>query len=420
MPMHRCKARSQLTNTHDHVVNNRNISQLPMPEVDFMPPPASSKTLLKNMTLPQLEDWCESIGEKRSRAMHIWRWMYYDKNWIRDFDDTADRQNGFSKAFRQRARPLASLHGGLHLQSQVRAADGTRKLIFALEGTSGQVETVLIPVIREQGQKERITICVSSQVGCAMNCQFCYTGRMGLLQNLTTAQIVEQLVEARRILAEQPDAPPATNIVFMGMGEPLNNMQAVMDAVAIATEPLGLHFSKNKITVSTVGLVPEIRRFCEAGCPAQLAVSLHAPNDRIRDWIAPVNRRYNLDMLMNCLREHFPKGVKAGWHGRHVLFEYVMLKGVNDAPEHARELLQLVDGVECKFNLIVFNPHKGTQFEASPREAVLQFRSILIQGGLVCTVRDSRGPDEMAACGQLGNPALVQTTAPILPRPDFV
>lgn len=385
--------------------------------------------MLKNLTLPELEAWCASIGEDGPRrTMQLWRWMYYDNRWIRGLDDApAPVQNGFSAAFREKLAPLATLDAGLELQSLHAAADGTLKLVFKLRSgpaAGGQVETVLIPIVREQGSKPRITLCVSSQVGCAMNCQFCYTGRMGLQGNLTPGQIVEQMVAARRLLWEEDVAAgaarhitPVTNVVYMGMGEPMHNLDAVLPSVEILCHPMGLHLSAAKITVSTVGLLPEMRRFV-ASSRAVLAVSLHATTDEVRDWVCPINRRYPLAELISMLEELFPRHDKSG----HVLIEYTMLRGVNDALEDAARLLALTARVRCKVNLIVFNPHPGSPFQPSTPEQVQAFRSALIQGGHVATVRNSRGDDEMAACGQLGSfdPAAERQRPlpPLLPPPE--
>eukprot|EP00798_Chlamydomonas_sp_ICE-L_P014122 gene14122-20076_t len=291
--------------------------------------------------------------------------------------------------------PAATIDGGLELKEVVRSSDGTRKLVFKLthgEGAGSTIETVLIPVVRESGSRNRITLCVSSQVGCAMNCQFCFTGRMGLLGNLTTAQIVQQVVEARKFLAAEKDTTPMTNLVFMGMGEPLHNMEAVLSAISIVNCSLGLHLSINKITMSTVGLVDELREFTSRS-QAQVALSLHATTDEVRSWIVPVNRRHDLASLMKALAELFPRDGK-----RIVLIEYVMLRGINDTEADATRLVELLSNVEAKVNLIafnplpfnthaheakvnliVFNPHKGTRFQPSENEQILGFRSILIQ-----------------------------------------
>lgn len=377
------------------------------------------RLILKNLTLPELEAWCASLPDHRppeKRAMQLWRWMYYDRLWIRSLDDVPSDtvQNGFSSRFRDLVRNIATVDGGLELQHMHQSSDGARKLVFKL--TAGpaigkQTETVIIPITRETGSKERITLCVSSQVGCAMACQFCYTGRMGLLGHLTPAQIVEQVVVARRLLFEEDLArgippirhvTPITNIVYMGQGEPCDNLPAVLPSIDIITQPLGLHLSSNKVTVSTVGLIPQMRELA-AKTHAVMAVSLHAPSDEIRDAIVPVNRRYPLQELVSTMEELFPKDKSDPRYGNHVLVEYTMLSGVNDKEGEAVLLLDLLKNVRCKINLIVFNPHEGTQFKASTPEAVAKFRNVLIEGGHVATVRSSRGDDTMAACGQLGN-----------------
>ncbi|KAG2435216.1 hypothetical protein HXX76_007299 [Chlamydomonas incerta] len=462
---------------------------------------AQGRLVLKALTLPELEAWCAAQGEAApaNRALQIWRWMYADPpagSWVRSLEETLGRQNGFAAKFVEKVGPHVSLEGGLKLSQVVRASDGTRKLVFTLvggEAAGGNVETVLIPVVRQQGLRDRLTICVSSQVGCAMNCQFCYTGRMGLLGNLTTAQIVEQVVEARRFLAQEGDRTPLTNMVFMGMGEPLHNTEAVLAAADIVSHYLGLHISHNKITISTVGLVPEMRTVL-ARTRVQVALSLHATTDEVRDWIVPVNRRYDLATLTAALEEMFPKEEEAAagvasadeaaavavsheaaaaaagasnsssscsaaassqpesqeserWlppveqlggdapsssrgsssneagkgsskEGRSLLVEYTMLHGINDTLEDAHRLADMLRRVNCKVNLIVFNPHKGTRFQPSTDEDISAFRSALIQQGMVCTIRDSRGDDEMAACGQLGDVGLSFRPSPILDAPE--
>lgn len=392
----------------------------------YVPPPGrrdmydtQGRLMLKGLTLPELEDWALSVGETKNRAVQLWRWMYQDGNWMHCLEDTLDVQNGFSSKFIGNCGPSISVSGGLKLVQVVRSKDGTRKLAFELTqgaAAGGIIETVLIPVVRAAGLRDRITLCVSSQVGCAMNCQFCYTGRMGLLGHLSTAQIVEQVVAARRFMADEGDTTPVTNLVFMGMGEPLHNTEAVLAAIAIMTHPLGLHLSHNKITVSTVGLVDEIRQFA-ARSNAQLAVSLHATTDEVRDWIVPVNRRYDLAALMACLAELYPA---SNPDGPKVLIEYVMLDRINDTQEDALRLLEMLRPVATKVNLICFNTHDGTMFQPSEAQTVLDFRSTLIQGGLVCTIRDSRGDDEMAACGQLGNMKLSLNPSPMLAVPPAV
>ncbi|GFR44485.1 hypothetical protein Agub_g5748 [Astrephomene gubernaculifera] len=622
------------------------------PRPAWSPPPdrsgvldASGRLLAKCLTLSELEEWFAAEGEAAParRALQLWRWMYADPPacsrspaadaWVGGLEETRGRQNGFSAAFLERFGPQLSLSGGLRLQRVVRAADGTRKLQFEVthgSAAGGAVEAVIIPVVRQQGRRDRLTLCVSSQVGCAMNCQFCFTGRMGLRGQLSAGQIVEQLVEARRLLAEEGDRTPLTNLVFMGMGEPLHNPHAVTAAAAIASHPLGLHISPNKITVSTVGLVPELR-WLVAHSRVQVALSLHATTDEVRDWIVPVNRRYDLACLTATLQELFPKtqqpqqqqpeqqqqlpqqptttsplavaskdegegengnragaGASGGGEGgdvhvqqqgqqrhagpsscsgpqqgdaeevqgveveedelsadrwlpplgprgfggddsssssrgggggssgvaaataavaavaepdaadssqcgsdsssnttspaaadavdtaasansaastgacgcgstgsshvvgsssssgpssdisggsssssssssdsigggqspRSLLVGYTLLHGINDTLEDAERLASMLSRVQCKVNLIVFNPHEGTRFQPSRPEDVTAFRSHLISRGLVCTIRDSRGDDEMAACGQLGDVGPALRPAPILEPPE--
>ncbi|KAI7844767.1 hypothetical protein COHA_001649 [Chlorella ohadii] len=372
------------------------------------------RLVLKNLTLPQLEAWCASIGEDGpKRALQLWRFMYYDCKWIRSLEDAAvDKgvQSGFSRAFREKCAGLATIDGGLLLQSIHSAADGTRKMVFKVAhgpAAGGQVETVLIPISREAGAKARITLCVSSQVGCDMGCQFCYTGRMGLMGNLTPGQIVEQVVAARRLLWEED--------VAAGVQRHITPITARDGLLTTRNHSLGLHVSYNKITVSTVGLVPEMRQFA-AESRAVMAVSLHATTDEVRDRIVPVNKRWPLAELIATMEELFPKDKAAPRHGHHVLVAYTMLQDVNDTDEDARRLLELVKNIRCKVNLIVYNEYPGTPFRPSTPERVQAFRSILIQGGHVATVRDSRGDDQMAACGQLGDPGLSSRPRPARPE----
>ncbi|KAF8378297.1 hypothetical protein HHK36_029636 [Tetracentron sinense] len=231
--------------------------------------------------------------------------------------------------------------------------------------------------------------------------------RMGLRRHLSAAEIVEQAVFARRLLSNEVGS--ITNVVFMGMGEPLHNIENVIKAAEILVDEQGLHFSPRKVTVSTSGLVPQLKRFLhESNCA--LAVSLNATTDEVRNWIMPINRKYNLGMLLDTLREELHLK-----HDYKVLFEYVMLAGVNDSTEDAKRLIDLVQGIPCKINLISFNPHSGSQFKPTSEEKMIEFRNVLAEGGCVVFLRLSRGDDQMAACGQLGKPGEVQ--APLLRVP---
>lgn len=403
-------------------------------------PVPDDRIAVKSMSFAELVAFCRDVLDEphpEKRAKQLWRWMYSDYAWIRSLEDAAveTTQNGFSKAFRDKFDAVATVDGGLRLVDEHSASDGTVKLVFELtrgEGKGGKIETVLIPVVREHesagGAKERITLCVSSQLGCAMACTFCWTGKLGLLGNLSTGQIVEQVVAARRYhyerfgtgvgdrgrdgasggqhggqrVGEKPAryVSPITNIVYMGMGEPLDNLDAVVSSLDIVQDHHGLHFSHNKVTVSTVGLVPEMRELLRrTSGNVALAVSLHGATNEVRGSIVPVNGRYPVEELVAALEELFPVGEKTA---PHVLIEYTMMAGVNDRVQDAEALLRVLARVKCKINLIVFNPHEGTKYEASTNESVRAFRDVLIRGGRVVTVRASRGDEEAAACGQLG------------------
>ncbi|CAO2208798.1 unnamed protein product [Urochloa humidicola] len=358
---------------------------------------AGSKVMLKGMDYSEVESWVKAQGFRPGQAMMLWKCLYGNNVWAHCHDELAGLNKDFRKMITERADVKA-----LTMKDIVTASDGTRKILFSLED-GPVIETVIIPCARG-----RTTVCVSSQVGCAMNCQFCFTGRMGLRKHLSTAEIVEQAVFARRLFSDEFGA--ITNVVFMGMGEPFHNIDNVMKASAIMVDEQGLHFSPRKVTVSTSGLVPQIKRFLhESNC--SLAVSLNATTDEVRNWIMPINRKYNLNLLLGTLREELC--LRKNYR---VLFEYVMLSGVNDSMDDAKRLIELVQGIPCKINLISFNPHSGSQFKPTPDEKILEFRNVLIQGGLIVFVRLSRGGDQMAACGQLGEPGDYQL--PLLRVPE--
>ncbi|KAK6931067.1 Radical SAM [Dillenia turbinata] len=312
--------------------------------------------------------------------------------------NSVDDDNGLNFRINKDFKNMLGEHakfGALSVKDILTASDGTRKILFKLEDGL-VVETVVIP-----SDGGRNTVCVSSQVGCAMNCQ------MGLSRHLMAAEIVEQAVFARRLLTSEVGS--ITNVVFMGMGEPLHNIENVLRASDIMVHEQGLHFSPRKVTISTSGLVPQLKRFLQESSCA-LAVSLNATTDEVRNWIMPINRKYNLSVLLGTLREElrFRKNYK-------VLFEYVMLAGVNDSFEDARRLIDLVQGIPCKINLISFNPHSGSYFKPTQEDRIIEFRNILADAGCVVFLRPSRGDDQMAACGQLGKPGEIQ--APMLRIP---
>lgn len=344
----------------------------------------------------ELEKWVQTHGFRPGQALMLWKRLYGNNAWAHCVEELEGLNKGFRSMLGERAEFKALSMKDIHT-----ASDGTRKILFTLEDGL-VIETVVIPCDRG-----RNTVCVSSQVGCAMNCQFCYTGRMGLTRNLTAAEIVEQAVFSRRLLSDEVGS--ISNVVFMGMGEPFHNIENVIKAADIMVHDQGLHFSPRKVTVSTSGLVPQLKRFLhESNCA--LAVSLNATTDEVRNWVMPINRKYNLALLLGTLREELQHK-----HNYKVLFEYVMLAGINDSVDDAKRLIELVQGIPCKINLISFNPHCGSQFRPTSDEKMVEFRNILAEAGCVVFMRPSRGDDKMAACGQLGNPGQIQ--APVLRVP---
>jgi len=343
---------------------------------------ATPKTNLLGLTRSGLEAFVVGMGEKPFRARQLMKWMY--RRAVGDIESMTD----LGKDFRQRLAAVAEIRTPEVIVAQ-RSADGTRKWLLRLE--SGQaIETVFIP---EPG---RGTLCISSQVGCAMDCTFCSTAQQGFNRNLDTAEIVGQVWLANRELGYSPDGDRViTNVVFMGMGEPLANYRNVVPAAEVMMDDLGLDLSRRRVTISTSGLVPQMIRIAEETNVA-LAVSLHAPNDELRSELVPINRRHPIaDLLAACW--HYVEKQNA----RSVTFEYVMLDGINDLPAHARQLAELLRGHPAKVNLIPFNPFPGTRYRRSGEEAIVRFRDLLIRGGVIATIRRTRGDDIDAACGQL-------------------
>jgi 23S rRNA (adenine2503-C2)-methyltransferase len=345
---------------------------------------------IQDLDRADLEAWCAGVGEPRYRAAQVLAWVH------RKGVDAIDRMSNLSRAFRARLADDFEIRR-LDPAFVADAADGTQKLLFHLplppEGQSraASIESVLIPQVeRPDGARDRLTLCISSQAGCGMGCLFCATARMGLVRNLRPGEIVGQ-VRAGIALA----APRSlTNIVLMGMGEPLANYESVKTALAILTAEWGYAISPRRITVSTVGLAPAVPRLiAETG--VNLAVSLSATTDATRDRLMPVNRRYPLATLMQACRQvPLPRR-------KRITFEYVMLSGENDSEADARRLVRLLHGLRVKVNLIPFNPFPGAGFLPSPRSRVVAFQAILRAQGLNATIRESRGQDIQAACGQL-------------------
>lgn len=340
------------------------------------------KTNLLDLDAAALERFVAGLGEKPFRARQVLRWVH--REGVADFGAMSD----LAKGLRERLAHAAEVAAPRVLRES-RAADGTRKWLLDV-GAANAIETVFIP---EAG---RGTLCVSSQAGCTMGCRFCSTGRQGFNRNLTTAEIVGQLWWAHRALAAGPGGGrPITNVVLMGMGEPLLNLDNVVPALRLMLDDNAYGLSRRRVTVSTVGIVPMIDRLRDE-CPVALAVSLHAPNDALRSRLVPINDKYPLaELLAACGRylERAPRDF--------VTFEYVLLDGVNDSPAHARELAARVADVRCKINLIPFNPFANSGFRRSPAEVVRRFAALLNEAGIVTTTRKTRGDDIDAACGQL-------------------
>lgn len=340
------------------------------------------KTNLLNFDLPGLTAHFAQMGEKPFRARQVMRWMHLGG--IADFTDMTD----LAKSLRHKLLDNAEVKVPDLLIEQ-KSADGTCKWLLDV-GTGNGVETVFIP------EDTRGTLCISSQIGCALECMFCSTGRQGFNRNLTTAEIIGQLWWANKALGVTPkDERVISNVVMMGMGEPLANFDNVVTALSIMLDDHGYGLSRRRVTVSTSGMVPQMDRLKEV-MPVALAISLHASNDQVRDKLIPLNKKYSLNQLMAACQRYLVKAPRD-----FITFEYIMLKGINDAPEHARELIALVKDVPCKFNLIPFNPFTNSGFERSTNERIRVFREILQEAGFVVTVRKTRGDDIDAACGQL-------------------
>jgi 23S rRNA (adenine2503-C2)-methyltransferase len=343
---------------------------------------ATPKTNLLGLTRAELETFIANMGEKPFRGRQLMKWLY--KRHEGDFDLMTD----LAKSFRERLKEVAEVRVPEIKVKQV-SNDGTRKWLLGMDGTQG-IEMVFIP---EPG---RGTLCISSQVGCAMDCTFCSTAQQGFNRNLTVAEIVSQVWLANRELGYQPGGDRViTNIVFMGMGEPLANYRNVVPATEILMDDLGFDISRRRVTVSTSGLVPQMLKLAEETNCA-LAVSLHAPNDALRNELVPINRKHPIADLLDACWQYVNKQ-----NARNITFEYVMLDGVNDQPSHAYELVKLLQGRPAKVNLIPFNPFPQTRYKRSPAAVIERFRDILNANGVIATTRRTRGDDIDAACGQL-------------------
>jgi 23S rRNA (adenine2503-C2)-methyltransferase len=378
-----------------------------------------------------MERWFAERGEKPFRARQVSRWVH------QRFAGDVAAMTDLAKSLRVSLAADATISAPAVIRDTT-ASDGTRKWLFDV-GAGNAIEAVYIP------EDDRGTLCVSSQAGCAMDCAFCATGKQGLNRNLSTAEIVGQLWHANRTLLSEgvtgpwveagerraaPSSPapsggsarsahrgdhiraPITNVVMMGMGEPLANLDRVIPALRLFLDDNAYGLSRRRVTVSTSGLVPQMDRLA-AECPVALAVSLHAPDDALRDRLVPINRRHPLADLLGACRRYLDVAPRD-----FITFEYVMLDGVNDAPAQADALVRLVRDVPCKFNLIPFNPFPGTEFAVSPRERIVAFQRRLMDAGLVTTIRRTRGDDIDAACGQLAGRVRNRVLRPLAKRND--
>jgi 23S rRNA (adenine2503-C2)-methyltransferase len=340
---------------------------------------ADDRVNLLGLPRSELEAFvAERLEAKPFRARQLMKWIY--RRGAADFSAMTD----LAQDFRVRLAEVAKISVP-EIVTEQRSSDGTRKWMLRMDAVQG-IETVYIP------EPDRGTLCISSQVGCAMDCTFCATAQQGFNRNLSIAEIVGQVWLAHR---ELEASARITNIVLMGMGEPLANYRNVVPAMRVFTDDLGYDLSRRRVTLSTSGLVPQMYKLAEE-CNVALAVSLHAPNDALRNELVPINRKHPIDELLAACWHYIDKQ-----NGRSVTFEYVMLDGVNDKPEHARQLARLLHGRPAKLNLIPFNVFPGTRYRRSPAATILRFRDILNENGVIATIRRTRGDDIDAACGQL-------------------
>jgi 23S rRNA (adenine2503-C2)-methyltransferase len=352
---------------------------------------APSKTNLLGLTRTQMEDFFVSLGEKKFRAQQVIKWIH--QLGVDDFE----QMTNVSRVLRQKLAEVAEIRAPEIVHREY-SADGTRKWVLKIDENS-MVETVLIP------DGDRKTLCVSSQVGCSLDCSFCSTGKQGFQRDLSAAEIIGQVWIANRSYFEgeplsENRERALTNVVMMGMGEPLLNFDNVVPAMQLMLDDFAYGLSKRRVTLSTSGVVPMLDRL-GAEIDVALAVSLHAPNDALRDELVPINRKYPLNELLAACRRYLARFQGEEGGRRKVTMEYVMLAGVNDTPAHARELARLLKDTPSKVNLIPFNPFPHSPYARSSREDILAFQKILTEADLICTIRSTRGDDIDAACGQL-------------------
>lgn len=337
-----------------------------------------------------LEAFFTAIGEKAFRASQVLKWIY--QGGVDNFDDMTN----LSKALREELKQQAEIRTP-EIVTQQLSDDGTIKWLLRVD-SGNCIETVFIP------ETDRGTLCISSQVGCALECSFCSTAQQGFNRNLSTAEIIGQLWVANKAMQCLPrNERVISNVVLMGMGEPLLNFDNVVRAINLMMDDNAYGLSKRRVTISTSGVIPALQRLKQVS-DVSLAVSLHAPTDELRNQLVPLNKKYPIKQLLAACKEYV-----AGATRRKVTFEYVMLEGINDSPEQARQLVKVLQGVPAKVNLIPFNPFPGTHYRVSSQARIDKFRDILMQAGLITVTRKTRGDDIDAACGQLAGKVLDRT-----------
>ena len=352
----------------------------------------NTKTNLLDLNRKELREFLQQLGEKPFRADQLMKWIYHFG------EDNFDNMSNINKVLREKLKTVAEIKAPEVAEEQ-RSADGTIK--WARQVGDEQVETVYIP------ESDRATLCVSSQVGCALACTFCSTAQQGFNRNLTVSEIIGQVWRAAKVLGPfgETGVRPVTNVVMMGMGEPLLNVSNVVPAMDIMLDDFGYGLSKRRVTLSTSGVVPALDKLPEM-IDVALAVSLHAPNDELRDEIVPINKKYNIKMLMDSVSRYLE--VSKANHGK-VTIEYVMLDHVNDGTEHAHQLAKILENIPCKINLIPWNPFPEAPYSKSSNSRIDRFQKVLMEYDLTVIVRKTRGDDIDAACGQLAGEVIDRT-----------
>ncbi|MBM3157926.1 MAG: 23S rRNA (adenine(2503)-C(2))-methyltransferase RlmN [Chloroflexi bacterium] len=352
----------------------------------------TARNNILNLSRTELKEFVRSLGEPAYRADQILWWVY--KKLATSFEEMTD----LPLPLRQKLASGISLSNLTSIDEKISADGQTRKVLFRLDDGK-TIESGFMLYGREGSSRERRTVCVSTQVGCPIGCAFCATGQQGFERNLNPGEIIEQVLYFMRSMNKDMGTDlarrPVTNVVFMGMGEPLANYEAVWQSIAMLNSKQGLNLGARQITISTVGLVPQIQRLARENIHVELAVSLHAASDELRNRLVPINKKYPLRQLMAACWEYFEKT------GRRPTFEYALFRGINDSVGHARELAALLEGLTCHVNLIAGNPTKSKEFVPSPRKTVLAFQKQLTDSGISNTLRLSKGVDIEAGCGQL-------------------